>query len=217
MTNRTNLAMAYAPSAPSPPNGAVGVITRIDAVVKAKKAGGTFTVNIATLDTGVEVDFGFKPVVGRIGDSVSWVTQKQYGTQKFIAVDPSAGSLPAAYPPRVSALAPSAPSTIPAYPSAAPAAGPSAYKPGYAKPFPLPREHGDTAIIRQNALTNAVKTITDAMSYTTKNGEARIAEFDTIEELEQRIIQTAYKFASFSSGQLDAMLASDIANSAAGK
>lgn len=217
MTNTPNFAMSYgAPSAPSAPMSAIGVVKNVEARVKAKKAGGTYTVNVATLDTGVEVDFGFKPCPARIGDTVSWVVQKSYGTNKFVADDPSAGSLAPAYPPRGAYVPPSAASTTPG----APAAGPSAYRAGYGKPFPLPRDHGDTAIIRQNALTNAIKLI-ELATGEPKLGSGGVGEtvlsFSTIEEMEQRVIQTAYKFAAFSSGNLDAMLADDIAKSAAGK
>lgn len=213
--NSPKFSMSYgAPSVPSAPMGALGVVTNVEARVKAKKAGGTYTVNIATLDTGVEVDFGFKPCPARIGDSVSWVVQKSYGSNKFVAVDPSAGSLAPAYPPRgvYVPTVPSAGGTSPA-PSS-----PSAYKGGYAKPFPLPREHGDTAIIRQNALTNAVKMIELACGEpSSASVGGTLCNFATIEEMEQRIIQTAYKFAAFSSGNLDAMLADDIAKATASK
>lgn len=208
--NTPKFSMSYgAPSVPSAPMGAIGVVTNVEAVSKPKKAGGFYTVNIATLDTGVTVDFGFKPCPARIGDNVSWVVQKSYGANKFVAADPSAGSLPPA--------GVSAPRYTPAAPvssasgTSAPSHLPPAYRAAAGKPFPLPRDHGDTAIIRQNSLTNAVK----ALEIWTSDKES--GYFKTVEEMEQRIIQTAYKFASFSSGQLDAMLADDIANSTKGK
>lgn len=69
---------------------------------------------------------------------------------------------------------------------------------GYAsggKVFPLPTTHGDTAIIRQNALTNAVATVADFIA--TQPTE-KWPDLDTWTDM---VIKTAYKYAEFSSGQ----------------
>jgi len=69
------------------------------------------------------------------------------------------------------------------------------------KPFPLPKDHGDTAIIRQNALTNAVATVADFIA--TQPTE----KWPTIEEWQELVITTAYKYAEFSSGQREVRVA----------
>lgn len=63
------------------------------------------------------------------------------------------------------------------------------------KPFPLPKTHGDTAIIRQNALTNAVATVADFVA--TRPTE----EWPDLDKWTEMVITTAYKYAEFSSGQ----------------
>lgn len=63
------------------------------------------------------------------------------------------------------------------------------------KVFPLPTTHGDTAIIRQNALTNAVATVADFIA--TQPTE----KWPTLDVWTDMVITTAYKFAEFSSGQ----------------
>jgi hypothetical protein len=70
---------------------------------------------------------------------------------------------------------------------------------GYAsrgeKVFPLPTTHGDTAIIRQNALTNSVATVADFIA--TQPTE----KWPSLDEWTDMVITTAYKYAEFSSGQ----------------
>lgn len=188
------------PSVPTGPYSAIGAITNVEARTKPKKAGGTFTVNVATLDTGIEVDFGFKPVEGKVGMSVSWKTMKEYGSYKFAGTDPAAGSYPPALPPRIPV--PSFTATSPGAPSA-PRAPAGMYS---TKPFPLPREHGDTAIIRQNALTNAVATVGHSIGIVDSAGMPT-----SLDALSDMIIKLAYKYANFSSGNLDAILAEDLA------
>ncbi len=63
------------------------------------------------------------------------------------------------------------------------------------KVFPLPTTHGDTAIIRQNALTNAVATVADYVA--TQPTE----KWPDLKAWREMVIETAYVFAEFSSGQ----------------
>lgn len=77
--------------------------------------------------------------------------------------------------------------------AAKPASGGSGW--GAAKPFPLPNTHGDTAIIRQNALTNAVATVAD---FVATQPTEKWPDLDTWTDM---VITTAYKYAEFSSGQ----------------
>lgn len=195
--------MSYAPSAPAAPVSAIGVIVDIRDETKPKKAGGTFTVHLCTLNTGVVVDFGFKPVAGRVGDNVEWAVVKKYGKYEFMGP---------AYP----GLAPATPLAARAAPYSpptpgAPAGSPAPSAPSYSgKPFPLPRSHGDTAILRQNALTNSVKIHGDARA------NSGVPD-DEMEAYTNSIIRTAYKLASFSSGALDSEIAEEVAERASGK
>ena len=75
---------------------------------------------------------------------------------------------------------------------AAPKAAPAA---SYGKVFPLPKTHGDTAIIRQNALTNSVATVADFIATQPTD---KWPDLDTWTDM---VITTAYKYAEFSSGQ----------------
>jgi hypothetical protein len=63
------------------------------------------------------------------------------------------------------------------------------------KVFPLPKTHGDTAIIRQNALTNSVATVADFIATQPTD---KWPDLDTWTDM---VITTAYKYANFSSGQ----------------
>lgn len=111
----------------------------------------------------------------RVGTTVSGLTKEdKYGTHidaKTITVGATSATPPPAPPPRTAAK------------SATP------------KPFPLPPTHGDTAIIRQNALTNAVSTVAD---YIATQPTEKWPDLDTWTDM---VIDTAYKFAKFSSGQ----------------
>lgn len=63
------------------------------------------------------------------------------------------------------------------------------------KVFPLPKTHGDTAIIRQNSLTNAVATVADFIATQPTD---KWPDLDTWTDM---VITVAYKYADFSSGQ----------------
>lgn len=63
------------------------------------------------------------------------------------------------------------------------------------RPFPVPNTSGEMAIIRQNALTNAVATVADFIA--TQPSE----KWPTLDTWTDMVIDTAYKFAKFSSGQ----------------
>lgn len=212
---------AFAAANPGP-FSAIGKVVAVGAVTKNKRAGGTYQVQIATLDTGVEVDFGFKPPVAAVGADVSWIVKKEYGSYKFVNEDPTAGSLSPAFPARAPSLTGSPPPTYTA--TGATSTGPFPARAGFggAKPFPLPRDHGDTAIIRQNSLTNAVATIANVLRAPSEDAAALgviPAEYKrlramTPDQLSDEIIKIAYKYASFSSGHIDAMLVEGIAAAA---
>lgn len=71
--------------------------------------------------------------------------------------------------------------------------------------FPVPSQHGDMAIIRQNALTNAVSTVADWVA--TQPTE----KWPSLDDWTELVINTAYKFADFSSGQREAKAARKMA------
>lgn len=185
--------MTFARTPATGPFSATGKLLSCGPVTKNKKAGGTFTVYEGTLDTGVVIDFGFKAPPFNIGDLVSLEVMKEYGKYAVKNLYASGSSAPPATP-----LAPRAP-------SAAGTTTPGAPAPAYSggKVFPLPREHGDTAIIRQNALTNAVKTVGDHAALPAGIETSDGAAWDALTD---RILQTAYKYAAFSAGHLDAAL-----------
>lgn len=67
----------------------------------------------------------------------------------------------------------------------------------YAKPFPIPALHGDRAIIRQNALTNAREIMVAA-----HGGHVGAFTVD-INDFAEDIIALARKFEAYSAGDLD--------------
>ena len=71
------------------------------------------------------------------------------------------------------------------------------------RPFPVPSASGEMAIIRQNALTNAVQFF-NSQYYSTDT------ENPTIIEKADMVIELAYKFAEFSSGQREVKAAQEI-------
>jgi hypothetical protein len=83
-------------------------------------------------------------------------------------------------------------------PSPLPVSPPSytkkAWEPTPAKVFPVPATHGDMAIIRQNALTNAVSTVADFVA--TQPAE----KWPDLDKWSDMVITIAYKYQKFSSG-----------------
>lgn len=72
--------------------------------------------------------------------------------------------------------------------------GPGASKPksgSSGKPFPVPLDHGDRSIIRQNALTNA-RGVLEAYG---------VGKWSDLDDIAEEIIRIAYKFEEYSSGQ----------------
>lgn len=65
-----------------------------------------------------------------------------------------------------------------------------------AKPFPIPALHGDRAIVRQNALTNAREAVVAAMS----SGKGFALDIDVFAT---QVIALARKFEAYSCGDLD--------------
>lgn len=147
---------------------------------------GNKTTYTVTLDSGDRFDTSFKSPqqlgLGDLGDHVTVTVEGTKYGNKFKSLGGS---------PTTSVSAPPAAS-----------AGRSGGVAG--RPFPVPRTSGEMAIIRQNALTNAVNLWSNYLS--TLPPEA--AEEVLKDDVEERIIATAYKFANFSSGQREVQIAS---------
>lgn len=76
----------------------------------------------------------------------------------------------------------------------------------YTKPFPIPLLHGDRAIIRQNALTNARELVsnfynTEGTTYNTEKGMKELARF---------VITVAREFEAYSAGDVERMEADNV-------
>ena len=108
------------------------------------------------------------------------VTSNSYGPQ----IDPKTIRVGAgAATPTTDAAPPAAPTAVPR----------SAYRSD--RVFPIPTTHGDMAIIRQNALTNAVATVADYIA------TLDASKWPDLSAWKDMVIETAYDFAKFSSGQ----------------
>jgi hypothetical protein len=68
------------------------------------------------------------------------------------------------------------------------------------RPFPVPVNSGEMAIIRQNALTNAVNWF-NRMPLVTEDADGNLIPPPSDADMAERIIAMAYRFAEFSSGQ----------------
>ena len=142
---------------------------------------GVKTTYNVTLDSGDRFDTVFKAPaqlgLGGVGDNVTVTVEETKWGNKF----KSLGGTPSSVQPS-GTTAPSRSAGI---------AG---------RPFPVPRTSGEMAIIRQNALTNAV----NLWSHYIGTLPPEAAEAVLNDDVEELIIATAYKFANFSSGQREA-------------
>ena len=123
---------------------------------------------------------GFKKPSAAVGDTVSFdYTEGKYGKDvDMTSFSKAAGGTTAPTP------------ATPSAPAAARSYGPPA------KPFPIPPLHGDRAIIRQNALTNARELFAVHLEINkTKDWDA-----DVIAAV---VIGLARKFEAYSAGDLD--------------
>ncbi len=138
-----------------------------------------FTVHRVQLNNGDEVEVGFKQPY-RVGDNFNSEVEFKFGKWK-----------------EVRALGGAAPTPTPSTPSGANSSGN-----GAPATFPIPKGNKESAIIRQNALTNAVNAINNW-------GDTEIGA-GSLDEYTDLIIAQAYKFAEFSSGQREVRLAKDL-------
>jgi len=78
--------------------------------------------------------------------------------------------------------------------------------------FPVPVTHGDYAIIRQNALTNARELVT-SVAYTGTGSEEHWSHVSSWEDLVDRVLKTAYIFEDYTSGQREVKAAKQLHSS----
>jgi len=81
---------------------------------------------------------------------------------------------------------------------------------GSARPFPVPKMHGDQAIIRQNSLGHAVATVAD---FVATQPTEKWPDLDTWVET---VIKVAYKYSEFSSGQREMAVHAKLAKAGMG-
>ena len=168
-----------------------GDVTDVSSQVKtSNKTGKKFRVHYIDLDTGDRVNVGFNNPF-KVGQNISLEAEQKYGELKLVSGGAASGG------------SSSAPKKVE---SSAPAARTYASQ----RPFPVPKTSGEMAIIRQNALTNAVTMFCNGALEFVPNKD----DMKNTDELIEEVIKMAYKFAEFSSGNREVALADDIAKKA---
>ena len=162
------------------------VVDTSSKVITAKSTGKKFRVHYVELDGGEVVNVGFQNPY-TVGAKVSLDVEEKYGELKLT----KAGSSGAASNGGDAAKAPS---------------GGGGRTPPSGRPFPVPKTSGELAIIRQNALTNAVTMFCNGALEFVPNKD----EMKSVDELIEEVIKMAYAFADFSSGQREVKLATQM-------
>lgn len=163
-----------------------GTIIGFDSEMITPNGKKPFTVHKVNID-GTWYECGYKKPTGfGPGDVVSFDAEKKYGKMSLTTQLSRAGG---------GGVVDGGAAT----PKAAPAQR-GGYGGGVAKEFPVPMFHPDRSIIRQNALAHATKLYCDAVSGHT------ISDLD---EAAERIIQLAYKFEDYATGQREVRMAAD--------
>lgn len=148
-------------------------ISNIYAEDRTSKAGKPFKLWYAELDDGRKLKFGFNKPKYAVGQRlVGHATTNKFGDLEFS--DTAGGAAPST---STSASTPAAANT--------------------GRRFPVPATSPETSIIRQNALTNA----NTAVHHYMERNAGEVNEPSSVEEYADMVIEIAYKFADFSSGQ----------------
>lgn len=169
------------------------VVSNIRKETKMSKANKPFTINWTDFQSGLSVSTGFNPPAYSIGATVSFNADPNYGKLEMNLATLTIGGGAAKPAPEGSSQ------------------GTKSTGSGYKeKPFPVPKTHSDTSIIRQNSLTNANTVMATYMSICSESGHP-----DTPEELAEKVIEIAYLFTDFSSGQREVKSAAKIRNNVA--
>jgi hypothetical protein len=160
---------------------ASGVVNNITTVMRTTKYGPKPVYNLVI--DGTQYSNGFTKPPCEVGNTVSFdFTSGKYGNEllkgSLMAVATGGSTPPTSTP---SPMPPSPPTR--------------AYGPPV-KPFPIPPLHGDRAIVRQNALTNARELYVACAPA----GELTVSDFNAVAD---NIIQIARRFEAYSCGDLD--------------
>jgi len=135
-----------------------------------------FKVHSVVLSSGEEIEVGYKQPY-KIGQQFNSEVEFKYGKYKEVK---------------------------PLVPGATPTPGPAAAAVGASSGpmnFPIPKSNKETAIIRQNALTNAANVHAALI---------KVGAYTAGPNLAEDVIALAYQFAEFSSGQREMRLAKDL-------
>lgn len=170
-----------------------GTVTAVKSRQGTSKAGKPFTIHIATIN-GTDIEVGFKQPF-KIGDTATLDVEYAYKSYRMTSLPANSSNPPI---PNSASGTTFVGSPVPT-----------------SSDFPIRSTDGrQTAIIRQNALTNAVALINGGVSVNlveqAEDGKipAYVAKLskedqDAIRDQAALAIEIAYKFASFSSGNLD--------------
>lgn len=165
-----------------------GTVDSVTDKVITSKAGKRFKVHYVVMDDGQEVNVGFKQPFA-VGQYVTLDVEQKFGELKMLS---------------------SSNGNAQAVSKSAPASGSAPRPSASSRPFPVPKTSGEMAIIRQNALTNAVTMFCNgALEFVPGKDEMK-----STDELIEEVLKMAYKFAEFSSGQREVALASNLAERA---
>jgi hypothetical protein len=165
-----------------------GIVTNINIEDKVSAASNPYKIFWVHMQDGTVFSAGIKDPGFKAGDTISVVTETKYGKEQLVVSAPGQpGQATAGTQAPTGGFKPKAPYTPKGN-----------YTP---KPFPLPMEHGDNSIIRQNSMTHAVNIIKGC------NGYSGL----TLEESLSETLRTAYKITEFSSGRADARVLENIA------
>lgn len=167
---------------------AVGTVTAFESEKKTSKQGKPFTVHLVVLDNGDKFEAGYKrPDSVRIGDIAVIDWEVKYGAKAIVSIRRGA--------PSDVAQAAQAPAQAPQQ-SAAPARG------SFGKTFPVPADHPDRSIIRQNSLNHATQAVASLVA-------AKALKVADEEEFATLTIKVARLYEAYSSGAEDS-LADDV-------
>ncbi len=169
-----------------------GKVVNLDQIMKkSNRTGKLFPINYVELDNGARINVGFDQPYA-VGQTVSIPTEVAYGELQVPRNPPSGGAAPSGG----EATGTTAPQPTKPTQNRAPY--------GRNTRFPVPKDHGDVSIMRQNALTNAVSFLNSRVT-----GGQDVDDISLDDALEM-VIETAYKFAEFTTGQREERMAREI-------
>lgn len=142
--------------------------------INSSKTGKSFTVHLAQIKTSsgekLDIEFGFNRPSLDVGRFYKFTCEKKFGKLACSSFEAS---------------------TAAAAPSASPARSGST-----GKVFPVPADHPDRSIVRQNALAHATKVVVE-----TSLKDAVTPSEDIVD----LIIKTAYRFEAYATGDIEAV------------